>query len=510
MNIVVDKIPTSYIVLKEVNISFTPFWCTLSIPNNPTTSEQVAEFQQLELELDEALMFHPDGYYYSPQYQSHVWDGYTHLYHTKTHRFRAGILSRVLSILEERGIKGTVFNFPEAKEFKQQSNTYILRPYQLKAVQSICKKRFGILQSPMRSGKTLMAIACFDSEKTFPSVFFCRSLDLAYQTIDKVKQFLPDISVGLVGDGKVAIKDITIITIQSAFEAFKQKPRDYDVEETDKELGTDVLKTVVRDLVTKAKIVFYDEAHHSSSKSSRFILEHCKSAQMRMGLSATPFEGDTSDWLVEEAMGNVIHKISYSELIREGFILRPYIYMYKLPPMDLKGIAYPSVYKAAVTNNEYLTGLIVKLVNTLTSQGNSVVVQTEFIDHSKKLAKATGGVLLTGKERDMKVRQEVLRQLRAKEILCVVSTLFEEGLDILSLDYTINVAGGLTNIGTLQKMRSITATEGKETCGIIDFYHQCEYLERHSKTRRDIYLSEPEFVFEERDVSDMTLEEITE
>ena len=137
--------------------------------------------------------------------------------------------------------------------------------------------------------------------------------------------------------------------------------------------------------------------------------------------------------------------------------------MFKLPPMDLKGVAYPSVYKIAVTNNEYLTGLIVKLVNTLTSQGNSVVVQTEFIDHSKKLAKATGGVLLTGKERDMKVRTEVLRQLREKEILCVVSTLFEEGLDVPSLDYTINVAGGLSNIGTIQRMRSITAAEGKET-----------------------------------------------
>ena len=92
MNIVVDKIPTSYASLGEVNISFTPFWCTLSGCNNPTTPEQIADFQQLEAELDEALMFQPDGYYYSPRYQSHVWDGYTHLYHTKTHRFRAGML----------------------------------------------------------------------------------------------------------------------------------------------------------------------------------------------------------------------------------------------------------------------------------------------------------------------------------------------------------------------------------------------------------------------------------
>jgi superfamily II DNA or RNA helicase len=510
MTLQIDKISTSYASLKEVNISFTSFWCTLSLLANPTTSEQVGDFQKLESALDEAFMFHPEGYYFSPQYQSRVWDGYTHLYHTKTHRFRAGVLFRVLALLEKEGIKGVVSGFPEAREFKQQSKAYTLRPYQLKAVQDICTKRFGILQSPMRSGKTMICIACFDSERLFPAVFFCRSLDLAYQTIARVKQFLPDISVGLVGDGEVDIQDITIITIQSAFEAFKQKPKDYDIEENDKALVRDEEKAKVRKLITDAQIIFYDENHHSGAYSSRYILDRCKSVQMRIGLSATPFEGDSSDWLVEEAMGTVIHKISYSELIREGFILRPYIYMYKLPSMNLKGIAYPSVYKAAVTNNEYLTGLIVKLVHTLTSQGNSVVVQTEFIEHSKKLAKAIGGVLLTGKERDMEVRKEVLRQLREKEILCVVSTLFEEGIDTPSLDFTINVAGGLTNIGTLQKMRSITAAEGKETCGIIDFYHQCEYLERHSQTRRDIYLSEPEFVFEERDVSDMTLEEIVE
>jgi superfamily II DNA or RNA helicase len=879
------------ISLKEVNISFTPFWCTLSYSPTPSPNfsrELLIAFQQLEQELDDALKFHTEGYYFSPQYQSGGWDGYTHLYHLKTHRFRAGMLLKVLEFLEVKSIGGTVFNFPDPQTFCQNSNTYTLRPYQLKAAQDVCKRRFGILQAPPRAGKTNIIIAITDSERRFPAILFCRSLDLAYQTVERFRNFLPSVSVGLVGDGKCDIQDITIMTVQSAFEAFNQRPKNFDVAETDKALVRDVEKASVRKLITDAEIVFYDECfpkgtlvhtdvdtvvpieaiyenqdithvlsynketrtlerkrilkktkreiskdrlflvetslhkggkkykvrctdthkfwtnnrgyveakdlccndslkvlttgniqttssyyhvpvfckrcgtrlssykklkqhnykchtkegqrktqeharkmcmereknrtwrknlklmglrrrgknntvfrhpdtikkirethrrlfrnmpkkeqlmqikrfmnapihkrnkinrpektiisfkfkgleytakgyhndrketaielilggrerykfpdftykkrkkvievadfeywhtrkemnkvkyaykkagwdclvlnakqvvefpdkikrkivkflynhnvspikvgyskigfykptvtvynleiednhnyfangflvsncHHSSAKTSRYILDRCKNAVMRIGVSATPFEGDSSDWLVEESIGPVIHKISYSELVKEGYILRPYIYMYKLPPMNLKGDAYRTVYKKAVTHNDYLTGLIKKIVDTLTSQGNSVVVQTEFIEHTKLLAEVTGGVMLTGQERDMSVRTDVLQRLRSKEILCVVSTLFEEGLDVASLDYTINVAGGLSNIGTLQRMRSLTASEGKETCGIIDFYHQCEYLERHSKIRRDIYTSEEEFVFEMRDVSKLKLEEI--
>ena len=57
-------------------------------------------------------------------------------------------------------------------------------------------------------------------------------------------------------------------------------------------------------------------------------------------------------------------------------------------------------------------------------------------------------------------------------------------------------------------MRSITACEGKNTCGIIDFYHDCKYLRNHSLFRKNIYLSEPEFVLIVRDISKKTLAEI--
>ena len=107
-----------------------------------------------------------------------------------------------------------------------------------------------------------------------------------------------------------------------------------------------------------------------------------------------------------------------------------------------------------------------------------------------------------------KVVYGIKDKLTNKEILCLVSTLFEEGLDLVSLDYTINLVGGLDNIGVFQKMRSITAHKDKTKVGIIDFIHQCKYLKRHSKRRLDLYKSEPEFSVEIRDVSKKSIDEI--
>jgi superfamily II DNA or RNA helicase len=180
--------------------------------------------------------------------------------------------------------------------------------------------------------------------------------------------------------------------------------------------------------------------------------------------------------------------------------------MYKLPKIDVEG-TYRSIYTEAVIKNEFLSNLILGLVKKLNSLGKSVVIQTEFVQHSKDLAKKLECEYLTGSDNTEK-RQRLIKDLTDKETLCLVSTLFEEGLDLPSLDYTINLAGGLSNISTFQRMRSITAHESKTVIGIIDFIHQCKYLKRHSNKRLKLYQSEPEFIIEVRDVSNKHIEEI--
>ncbi len=504
--------------MESVRIQFSSSYCKIITAIDPSIEE----------DLYNTLSFHPNGYYFSPKYQSYVqaksanlaaiqkgidppfnlasfklWDGFIRLYQPGTHRFKAGLLSRVTEIFNLKyGMEVVVEGFPESKEFIQHLDTYELRPYQNNILPIVTSKRFGIVKSPPRSGKTIIAAATIDSEQEFPVIFFCRSLDLVSQTLAVFQKLLP-YEIGVVADGEVNIKPVTIMTIQSVYSAFSKKFPEKDIV-TEKSIAD---KLAVKLHIVKAKIIFYDEAHHSKGDTSKFILSKCTSATMKIGLTATPRDDRENELILESVMGPIIAEVGYSELIREGFLLKPYIYMYKLPPSEVKADTYRAEYRQEVIENTFLKGLLKKLTDALVEGDNTVVIQTEYVEHTKALAKFLGYPFLTGREKK-EVRGKVIQQLRDREIKCLVSTLFEEGLDIPSLEYTINLAGGLSNISTFQRMRSITTADGKETCGIIDFFYKSPYLRRHSLARRRQYKSEPEFVYIERDVSKKTLEEI--
>ena len=474
----------------KVQIQFTPNYCTIltSLP------------EEDEIVLYETLSYHPDSYFYSVPYQNGHWDGYNRMYNNKKHGFRSGLLDWVCDLLIALGYDLEILDFPKTTEFIQQSDTYELRPYQDGAVASALNIRFGIIQSPMRSGKTLISIAVIDSERKFPTIFFCRSIDLAYQTKKKMEDKFQGISVGIVGDGNCDLQDVTVITMQSAYSAYNKKYVAKDIQQ-EKEVQN---KMAVKLLVSSARIIFMDEAHEVGGDSCKFILDKCVSAEMKIGLSATPFEGEEEDVKIEEILGPVFYKIGFSTLIKEGYLLRPTIYMYKLPKMKLDSEAYPSAYKQAVTENEFLKSLIKSIVDVITSYGHSIVIQTEFRNHSKELAKYLDVPFLIGKsstEKETIKRADLIQQLQDKKILCLVSTVIEQGIDVPSLNYTINLVGGKKYRPTFQRIRSITPDENKQISGVIDFYFQCKHLDKHSKLRKKFYLSEPEFVFVERDVS---------
>lgn len=481
----------------DVVIKFSPTWCHIESNHDIT-------FHQF---LFDSLSYRPKGYYFSPKYQEGIWDGYTRLYNIKNKSFRSGLLSKTINLLKDKGYTIILNNFPYKQSkplrkilYKNGKNEDVeLRSYQKDAVITAIEKRFGIIQAPPRSGKTLIVVAIIDNEYEFPVTFFVRSKDLAYQTLNIFKNNFASKSIGFICDGICEIGDINIITIQSAYSAYNKKYVDKSIPE-EKEI---IHKEKVRYLINNAKVVFVDECHHLQSSTSRFIMDKSYNAILKLGLSATPFPDKEEAILVEESVGSVIFKISYSELIRLGYLMKPYIYMYKLPKLNING-NYRSIYSKAVINNEFLNELVKELVKKLNTLGKSVVIQTEFIQHTKNMAKILDCEYLVGND-SMEKRQQLINDLNDKKILCLVSTLFEEGLDIASLDYTINLAGGLSNISTFQRMRSITAYKSKTTAGIIDFIHQCKYLKAHSKKRLDLYSLEPEFNIEIRDVSNTTI-----
>jgi superfamily II DNA or RNA helicase len=484
----------------NISIQFTPIKSRILTPLP----------EHINLGLYNLLSFKGEGYFFMPRFQNGQWDGVTRLYNPEKQTFRSGFLFTIVDFLYKNQFNVDVENYPSPLEFTQHSNTYKLRPYQLDLVKSILTYRFGVIEAPPRTGKTIISGAVLDSTREFPAIFYCRSIDLAAQTYrvfalgDPAKNILPilpDLKIGMVGDGHFELGDVTIVTIQSAYSAYGEKFVD-KVDHKEKDVDD---KGSLRKLISNAKVIFYDEAHESSGRTSRYILDKSKDVGLRIGLTATPEEGKPEDIKLTEHLGSVIHKVGYSELIKEGYLLKPVIYMYKLPKMTIEG-TYLQVYKAAVTDNIFLNHLLKRIVKTLNDLGHSVVIQTEYRNHTEKLASFLEAPFLMGKESGEK-RGKVLQDLRDKKIMCLVSTIVEQGIDVPSLSYTINLCGQKSKIATIQRMRSMTVHEGKATCGIIDFVYQCIYLKDHSKLRLKVYKSEPEFEVHMRDVSKKTIQD---
>jgi len=482
-----------------IPIQFTPVYCKiLSIPPN------------LDQILYDKLSYRPEGFMFSPRYLKNQWDGYTHLYSMKTKKFGSGLLDRVKEILGEYGYTVSVSGFPKPKPFIQRSDTYTLRPHQLRVAKDICEKRFGIVNIPIRGGKTLIAIAVFDSEREFPAVMLVRSKELLYQTQKRMQQFLPSVSCGIVGDGHCDIKDVTIVTVQTAFSAYNEKPEERFGSEAPIESEQD--KQAIRNLLETCKILFQDETHHAHARTNAWITSRARSVTMRIGLSGTPFSGDeAADMKRERSMGSIISEVSWQELIDAGYLLAPSVFLYKLPktPSVTKRDTYSQVYKKAISENEYLLKVLRHLVNKITSKQKSVVVHVDKIKHAELISKYLNVPKLIGEDTTER-RKEILSKLEQKEILAVVSDLFKEGVDIASLDYVINAAGGKSLILATQRMRSLTAHEGKQVGGVIDFIFQDEYLRRHSKARKRVYNSIPGAKIREYDLSNLSIEDIPE
>ncbi len=467
----------------------------------------------------ESLSYRRNDYFFSEAYQTGRWSGVTELYRKKRapqgrtpvfpgdgdwfqtgllHR-SAGAWARLFEIDDQRDIP--TISIDESKLSFQG-----LRPYQKEAIFALFSFRAGDLQMPRgiihlppRSGKTRIASAIIDQIPDRPVVFVVERIDLARQTVEVLKEQL-DEPIGLVADGVVDVRGITVITIQSLHLAFNIKYDKKDKYEYIEKMISN--RKPVADMVSNCGVFIIDEAHHSVSPSYRKAIMKARNAWCVFGLSGTPWMDDGSDLLLESVIGPVIYHRSHSYMVKKGYLVPLDIYFYKLPELYCYSGHYTAVYKAAVVENPIKEHIILEATRSLLQAGKSVAILVTQIAHAKRLTSLIpGAVMLTGKERGT-YRHEVYKKLDQKRIKCIVSTVFSEGIDVPSLDAAINADGGKDSRRVFQRLRMQTPSPGKQRGIYIDFIHQEEHLRKHSKRRLEFYQSEECFNVIVRDYED--------
>ena len=368
----------------------------------------------------------------------------------------------IINIFDKRDINKTLIKMPD-----KLLSGKTLRPYQLEAVDKFVNKhKEGILEISTGGGKSLI-ITEIIRRLQCKSLFVIDKKELLYQMKETLEEEL-GLEIGIIGDGKTDIKDITVATIQT----LKRNQNDFK----------DYLKTV--------RLAVFDETHHVSSESYKLLSKLLVNCEYRLGVSATARRNDGHDMSITSIVGDTIYSLTGQNLIEQGYLIRPTITFIKnintekeLAEMKQRSILglineeinYHKHYDEFIVNNEKRNKKILQLANQnpLIVRKTLIVVKT--IAHGELLEKLIPNSKYLHGSTPNNIRTQLMNDFKSGSLNILISTLsiFAEGIDIPSLDVVINASANKGDIKSVQVLgRVIRKHDGKQEALYYDFYDE--------------------------------------
>ena len=527
------------------------------IYNNDAIRVLHAEKQEIEF-INEQCSYVVPSAEWSDKYQSGSWNGKISLFSKKTCTVPSGLLSVISSKLKESKID---FKITDNRKLPEISKNCIVdlgehkfRDYQEKAIQAIKEKTRGILAMCTGAGKTKSSCGIISELSVYPVIFIVPSVSLLKQTVAEFKQSLKplieEFGVGEIGGGvcKIIADGVNVSTYHTILTAYNQKYSEskkkvVDIEEDKVSLPSlqkqlNILqvdyanspsnklkgiskkikeiekkienkqkfisnKSKIRDLVSNCQLLIIDETHLAAEVIENISLK-ANRAYYKCGLSATPQRMDNQDLRMFGATGPIIHRVSASELIQRGFLVKPYIYSIDLDHIDKTSASYQETYKNAIVLNEQKNILIKSLAEAMKRQGRPTLILVERLEHGEILQNmiedclfvpgGDGGDDKPISDEEMDYRKYQLNRCENNEIILVATQWANTGIDAPKISSLI-LAGSTGTFNTViqQVGRVLRKAPGKNNCIVFDFKHKEKNLRNHYYSRAKAYKTEPEF-----------------
>lgn len=445
-----------------------PIWTTVKFNDTPydVMVEAIAAIRN-------ATSARPAGYKYARSYRNKTWDGYIRL--MKGSRFPSGLLEVALQAMKDVGLNDYwAVELPmEAVNHAADVNVIepnmfdgiTLRGYQVAAAKTLLAHGRGIAKMATNSGKTeVIAAMC----KAVPgdTLVLTTKLDLMRQTADRLTLRLKE-EVGTIGDGSFWPGRVMVGMVQTLTHR-------KDLEK----------------LFAGQSMVIFDECHHVPSKTSQNVLMSIPAAR-RFGFSGTPLHHDNlPDLILIGATGPVLVDISNADLIESGISSMPYVDMYVVTSDDDYYSKWGPCYGKFIVNNDKRNKIIAREVNK--AQADSTLILVDRIEHGNNLVAMIPGAIFAHGSLSTDERKAILHQLRHVSGAIVVATpIFDEGVDVPSVDMLVLAGGGETHVRLLQRIGRGMRYKESGKLRVIDFVDDTnQYLLSHSKSRADVYESE--------------------
>jgi len=252
----------------------------LNVENNVTYITGKLE-SNLYQELRKRLGYYPEDAFFMMKKRK-GWDGIiSTLCHSKRYckcfikkdgtHFPTGLLRLVREFFVEKNIPYQIINcrpFVIRSLNTKLSKEFEPRQYQLDVIQKSIKQQRGLIKSATGSGKSPMIAGIIAQLGIAPFIVYVPSQDLLKQMKDELEKFIlinsKHIEVGIIGAGHCDIKDINVMTIQTAVRCLGGKYIKYDDEDeyihkTEKEIKDLIKKESIKKLIMSAKGYAGDE-----------------------------------------------------------------------------------------------------------------------------------------------------------------------------------------------------------------------------------------------------------
>jgi superfamily II DNA or RNA helicase len=340
------------------------------------------------------------------------------------------------------------------------------RPYQNEALSEIIAKKRGIISMPTGLGKTTLAAMTFASAPHARGLFICHTKDIFSQAHEEFETLIGR-PIGMVGDGKKMWNKRTVGMIQSLRSYIAAKnPLD---------------------------IIIIDEAHHAPADTYRDLLKKV-GCSVRIGLTGTTRPDEEGFYLSTGLLGPTIYDYSYQRGVEEGYLSQAFVRFLR-PEIDFATAQekyFRKVYQKGIVEHEDRNRLIVREAGFLADQGKSVLIQVKALAHGEILESMLEGradYVHGGTSSEQRNKVKTLLNSKMGKLIVISSPIWDEGVNIPTLDAIIIASGGRSEIKAVQKVgRGLRKTDEKESVTIIDFWDMSHtYLKRHSKERMKVY-----------------------
>lgn len=375
------------------------------------------------------------------------------LYNVRAQCFPSGLLGVVMRGARAESIEVNVRDKrkPPGKHDHKADLSW-LRDYQHEAVERCFVKHRGIIKVGTGGGKTEI-IAALAALYPVEWDFLVHRASLLDEIATRIERRIGE-PVGRFGDGRRTFERVNVVMFQSLHKALCQKDS----------------RALAH--VKSVRGMGIDEVHVAASKTFLQTAQAYSGAYYRFGFSGTPLDrSDERNLAVIGATGDVIYRLDSAQLVEHGAIARPTIHLVRIPVPRIGGYKamnmmqfsrqWAQSYDAVMASQERMK----VLVSTVQQAPKPCLTFVRSIDHGREVVRALrkAGVAadFVFGQRDTHARASAVKALVNGDLdVLVANIVFQEGVDIPSLQSLVMAGANKSTIGTLQSLgRALRRTD---------------------------------------------------